>query len=236
MEYLILDLLILAFPLLATFHPRISYFRKLKAVFLSIAVVGAVFIPWDVVATARGHWSFNPSHLIGFSFLGLPIEEIMFFFVVPYSCLFIYESLCSFCSDSEVFFKKGLYAGLGFIFLLASLASASMEYTSLVLFLSSFFLFYSAFRLERLLSSSFYWAYIFITLFLFIVFNFFLTSLPVVIYGQGAILNIRFLTIPLEDFLYNYLMLSFYISAYLWAKGRFYSHDTKSLNDEKQAG
>ena len=43
-------------------------------------IVGLV---WDRVAVERGHWSFNPEMVTGY-FLGLPVEEHLFFLVVPY--------------------------------------------------------------------------------------------------------------------------------------------------------
>jgi lycopene cyclase domain-containing protein len=53
---------------------------------------------------------------------------------------------------------------------------------------------------------------------LFILFNYILTSLPVVIYSPSAVPGVRFMTIPLEDFFYNFTMISVYPAFYLWAK------------------
>jgi hypothetical protein len=54
----------------------------------------------------------------------------------------------------------------------------------------------------------------------FIIFNYLLTSIPIVSYNANAIWgadglwNGRFFTIPLEDFFYNFSMLSFYLLVY----------------------
>ncbi len=219
--YALIDLVILSFPLAATFYPRIGYYKKLPALFVSIGVVGGVFIVWDVIATMRGDWVFNYSYLLGISFAGLPLEELLFFAVVPYSCIFIYESLNSFFVDSKIRFSRNVCMGVAALFLLSSFIFYSLEYTATVLFLTSVFLFYASMRLQTMLSSRFYWAYMGVTTLLFMVFNYFLTSIPVVVYGADAIWNIRFITIPLEDFIYNYLMLSLYLAVYLWAKNIF---------------
>jgi lycopene cyclase domain-containing protein len=63
-----------------------------------------------------------------------------------------------------------------------------------------------------------FWAYLITGFLLFILFNYFLTSLPVVIYNPSAVSGIRFLTIPVEDFFYNFTMMSGYLVFYLWAK------------------
>jgi lycopene cyclase domain-containing protein len=46
------------------------------------------------------------------------------------------------------------------------------------------------------------------------IFNSVLTALPVVEYNSVAIWGVRFGTIPVEDFFYNYSMLSFYLLFY----------------------
>ncbi len=62
------------------------------------------------------------------------------------------------------------------------------------------------------------WAYLISGFLLFILFNYFLTSLPVVIYSPSAVSRVRFLTIPIQDFFYNFTMMSVYLAFYLWAK------------------
>lgn len=91
--YLALDLFTLSVPLLRSFESRLAYYRSFGPLFLAIALSALVFIPWDAFFTARGIWGFNPRYLIGQHFWGLPIEEILFFVVVPFSCIFIYRVL-----------------------------------------------------------------------------------------------------------------------------------------------
>lgn len=60
-----------------------------------------------------------------------------------------------------------------------------------------------------------------VTIGLFITFNMVLTAIPVVrygpehIWGGDGLFNGRFFTIPLEDFFYNFSMLTWYLLAYL---------------------
>jgi lycopene cyclase domain len=53
----------------------------------------AVFAAWDVIATARGHWWFSARFTLGARILGLPVEEWLFFLVVPACAVLTYEAL-----------------------------------------------------------------------------------------------------------------------------------------------
>ena len=53
-----------------------------------------VFVVWDVVAIARDHWSFNPRYVTGVDLPGsLPIEEVVFFVVIPICGLLTLEAV-----------------------------------------------------------------------------------------------------------------------------------------------
>ncbi|MFO8133038.1 MAG: lycopene cyclase domain-containing protein, partial [Thermoplasmatota archaeon] len=64
-QYLWLDAVILAGPLLFSFEHRIRYYRKWPAVGLSIALTGTAYIVWDAIATARGDWAFADVYTSG---------------------------------------------------------------------------------------------------------------------------------------------------------------------------
>jgi lycopene beta-cyclase len=91
-EYLILLAVILIFPLVLSRDRKISMFRHTGALLKSMAVVSALFWVWDIAATARGHWSFNPAYVLGIRLLGLPVEEWLFFLVVSFVSVFTWES------------------------------------------------------------------------------------------------------------------------------------------------
>ncbi|RCW46168.1 lycopene cyclase domain-containing protein [Halopolyspora algeriensis] len=69
------------------------YRRPGRLVRTLLPVLG-VFLVWDVVAIARGHWTFHPDYVTGWSLPGgLPIEELAFFVVIPICGLLTYESV-----------------------------------------------------------------------------------------------------------------------------------------------
>jgi lycopene beta-cyclase len=53
----------------------------------------AVFLSWDLIAAARGHWWWDERFVTGLGLAGLPIEELLFFLVVPICALLTYEVL-----------------------------------------------------------------------------------------------------------------------------------------------
>ena len=60
---------------------------------LAILPVAAVFVLWDYLATAAGWWWFDDQYLTGV-FLGpLPLEELMFFLVIPICGLLTFEAV-----------------------------------------------------------------------------------------------------------------------------------------------
>jgi lycopene beta-cyclase len=58
------------------------------------ALIGPVvaFVAWDIAAIAHHQWRFNPKYVTGVRLPGsLPIEEVVFFVVVPICALLTFE-------------------------------------------------------------------------------------------------------------------------------------------------
>src|SRR5687767_6113258 len=118
--YLYLNLLTLFFPLLLSFDKRVAFYKTWPALFPALLINALIFIPWDVFFTQQKIWGFNPEHLLGIYFLGLPLEEILFFITVPYACIFIYECLNVYFGESflQKFTKQFTYFLMGFLAML----------------------------------------------------------------------------------------------------------------------
>ena len=97
-KYLYLGLMLfsLSYPLAQSFERRITLYKNWKAIFAGTAVMMLLFIPWDIWFTDIGVWWFRDDYITGWKIFLLPIEEWMFFIVVPYACIFIYEVLIYF--------------------------------------------------------------------------------------------------------------------------------------------
>jgi lycopene cyclase domain-containing protein len=213
--------------LILTFFWKFKYYKFFKPLSASILIVGLSYIFWDILVTARGDWWFNEEFLIGIEIFGLPIEEILFFIVVPFACIFIYENLEYFIKDKEIFFNKWIYIFLALVFIIFGLIFYNQDYTILAMFSCALFFIIAPTLYPTILKSRNFWFYIILSFIPFIIFNYLLTSLIVVFYNPDAIWggngawNGRFFSVPFEDFFYNFSMLSFYLLIYLYFKKRW---------------
>jgi lycopene cyclase domain-containing protein len=65
--------------------------RRLAATLVPVVVA---FTAWDVYAIDRGLWSYDSHYLIGATLPGrLPIEELLFFVVIPICAVLTYEAV-----------------------------------------------------------------------------------------------------------------------------------------------
>lgn len=216
--YLLINIAIIFFPLILSFDKNLKFYKKVPYVLQSVAFISTAYIVWDVIATKRGDWAFNPEHLIGINILGLPIEEILFFFTVPYSCIFIYETVCFYIKETKLNFNGKLFLIPAILIIILGTIFYDQNYTFTVsIFVGAFFIGAILFN-ESLLGSRNFWITILISFLPFLIVNYFLTSIPVVTYNDNAFSGKRFITIPYEDFLYSFSMISLWILFYVLAK------------------
>jgi lycopene cyclase domain-containing protein len=84
-------------------------YRRPKALLATLAPVMAIFAGWDLIAVHRGDWWFSARYTLGLRLAGLPIEEWLFFLVVPTCALLTYEVLGRGASGPQ--FLSGRRAG-----------------------------------------------------------------------------------------------------------------------------
>jgi lycopene cyclase domain-containing protein len=93
-EYLLLMAACLAITLPLEFWLRARVYRRPVRLLLALAPALVVFYVWDAVAIARGHWDYSPSHTVGLLLPGsVPLEELVFFLVIPICGLLTYEAV-----------------------------------------------------------------------------------------------------------------------------------------------
>jgi lycopene beta-cyclase len=68
-------------------------YRRPKALLAAVAPVVAAFAGWDLIAVHRGDWWFSARYTLGLRLASLPVEEWLFFLVVPVCALLTYEVL-----------------------------------------------------------------------------------------------------------------------------------------------
>ncbi len=93
-QYLLLmaGCLVITLPLEFVLGARI-YRRAAGSAFALIPVV-IIFSIWDIVGILRDHWSYSAQFTTGVKLIfGMPIEELVFFLVVPICGLLTYEAV-----------------------------------------------------------------------------------------------------------------------------------------------
>jgi lycopene cyclase domain-containing protein len=80
-------------PLVASFYPPLKFYKHRQALFLSIILIVVIFGMWDVYATYRGHWHFDQASVWKVRIINLPLEEVLFFVIIPFCSIFTWEVL-----------------------------------------------------------------------------------------------------------------------------------------------
>ncbi len=217
--YLLINFFSILIPFLFSFEKRIFFFKKLKALLPAILITGIFFIIWDHFMTIWKVWEFNNEYLIGYYLWDLPVEEWLFFFTIPYSCVFIYESLNFLIKkDTLSGYSKNISGTLAVILIIVVLFNTGKLYTAIKLTLTVFMLVYVLIENFDFMGK-FYRAYL-VSLIPFFAVNGLLTALPVVTYDDSENLGIRLGTIPVEDTIYALLLLLMNICLYEYFKKR----------------
>lgn len=76
---------------------KVRVLRSPKRVALTLLLVAPLFVLWDAFAIARGHWYFDYQQMIGITGpFGIPLEEFLFFLVIPVAVLLTWEGVLAF--------------------------------------------------------------------------------------------------------------------------------------------
>lgn len=206
--YLLINFFTVIICFIYSFHPKIKFNRYFGAFLKSSILVGTVFVLWDAWFTKKGVWWFNDQFLLGIRILRLPVEELMFFICIPFSCVFTYFCLTKFFKWNinptleriYVLISVVFYAVLGIVFhhhIYTAFTFMSLSISLLVL--------YYALGIRWIAQATVIYI---ILLPGFLIVNGLLTgtALPAAIvnYNPADFMGIRILTIPVEDAFYGF--------------------------------
>ena len=220
--YFQLLLFTISFPLLASWDKRFKYASKFKYLFPSIFITATFFIVWDIIFTKNRVWGFSEVYTSNINLFYLPVEEWLFFIIIPFSCVFIYESVkYFFILDRYNNVSRNILMGLGVVLIITSLLNIDRSYTFWNFLFCGLFLIYSTMK-KRSYHANFLISYFFHLIPFLIVngiltdgnFDFNFSTDPVVWYNNDENLFIRFITIPIEDFFYSMLLLLMNVTFY----------------------
>ena len=179
------------------------FLDRLKYTVLPILIPAIIYLIWDSIVTCS-HWNFNESYVLGLTIFKLPIEEILFFISVPFACLFTWEMIIRRVRDAELSLIKNIRPYLYLIIPVGILLFINgKQYTGLAFTFTGL-----AILLDQLLNTNLilqkrFYIYLLLVILFTLIFNGYLTWRPVVTYGVNYQLDIRIITIPIEDFFYG---------------------------------
>ncbi len=92
-QYLLIMVACVAITLPLEFVFRARIYRRPRRLLRAMWLPVLLFVVWDIVAIARGHWDFDERYVTGWVLPGdLPVEELAFFIVIPLCALLTFEA------------------------------------------------------------------------------------------------------------------------------------------------
>lgn len=218
LEYLIFDLLILTISTAGPVVMPAGRWPHLKPAAVAIALIGLPYLVWDHIVT-NWWWSFNPQYILGWKLGVLPLEEILFFMVVPWGCLVIWENLKTRINGSVSSFWSWLLMSLGIVLAVVSFTQA-WWYTWTVMVLTSAVVL-ADLQTSRWLQQKAAMVFLAMVVGLTLIFNGYLTARPVVEYNPQIMSSLRLGTVPIEDVHYGLILVGAVAVVYeKFSKGR----------------
>jgi lycopene cyclase domain-containing protein len=209
--YLTILLSAIFVPFVFSFDSKLQFWKQWKYLFAAIGIVTPFYIISDIILTGNGIWGFNSKFHVNFNIIGLPLEEWLFFIIIPYASVFLHDVFVFYFPKAKLGLKTttiistGLIAGSIFIILLNLSRTYTIYIFTTVFVAVVIVLILNIHLLSRYLLS-------FLLIFVpFILVNSVLTGTfidePVFWYNPDAILGIRIITIPIEDAGFSFSML-----------------------------
>ena len=72
---------------------RVRVYARWRRLLLALLPGLVVFLAWEAYAIARHHWTYDAGQLLGVRIGGLPLEELLFFLVVPVCAVLALEAV-----------------------------------------------------------------------------------------------------------------------------------------------
>ncbi|HBN6703627.1 TPA: lycopene cyclase domain-containing protein [Elizabethkingia anophelis] len=206
--YLLINFFTIIICFIASFDRRIRFNRFFGIFLLSSTIVAIPFILWDVWFTKMGVWWFDTKYTLGIIIAGLPLEEWLFFFCIPFSCVFTYFCLDTFFNFSWADALNNVIVFLSFILLtVCALLYYERTYTLVTALITLLTVFYLHFIVKSEWIGQATFTYLILMPGFFAVNGILTGSViesPVVNYNPNEFLGIRMFTIPVEDAVYGY--------------------------------
>jgi lycopene cyclase domain-containing protein len=217
--YFWVDFLCILFPFIFSLTKTFDFYKDWKYYFPANIIVAFLFIIWDIYKTEVGVWWFDQKYTLGINIYNLPIEEVLFFFCIPYACVFTY-----YCFRKYIKINNFIKSISNFALWIPLIGISFIYYDRLYPMITFTFLGISWILLKKY-KPNFYPYFFIVYLIMFIPFflsNGVLTggfiNRSIVNYNPEEIIGFRLYTIPFEDYFYGMLLILWIIWLYEYFK------------------
>jgi lycopene cyclase domain-containing protein len=221
--YLLINFLTVFLPVLLSFDRRLRFNLIFAQSLTAITLTALPFLIWDVWFTARGIWGFNPYYLTGAALAGLPVEEVLFFFCIPYACLFTYMLVK--CMKDQICERQANY--ITWVLIGGALTGMYLfqdkAYTSLNFFVLAMILLVHVRFIRARYLGAVYLAFAILLVPFFLINGMLTNGLghgPIVWYDNTENLGVRLNGIPIEDVFYALSLLLVNVTFMEWLLAR----------------
>ena len=203
----------IAVPLALSFDKKLQFRKQWKFLMPAIAAVGMIFIICDIYLANSGVWGFNPRYHTGLTVAGLPLEEWIFFLIIPYSSIFLHDALVLYFPGARLPDRtsKGLTLFVIMVLSLVIATHTEKTYTVYALSLTILALVITLFDTSGVIRN--FYVTFWVILIPFTLVNAVLTGSfidgEVVWYNDSENLGIRYFTMPVEDIGYGFSLILF---------------------------
>lgn len=227
--YLLVNFFTIIIPFIFSFHPKLNFHKNWNAFFPAVVITGVIFIAWDMYFTSLGVWGFNEQYLLGLEIYNLPLEEVLFFFCIPYACVFTYHCLDIFLGNP----LKGKPENIFTLVLIIGLLGFGLFHYDRLYTVTTFLSFAVLLAIAKWVLKinwlgKFYLIYMILLLPFFLV-NGVLTGIgleePVVWYNENEYMGYRMGTITVEDTFYGMelILLNLLIYKYILSRRKIFA-------------
>lgn len=208
--YLFINIGCIIIPFIFSFLLKHKFYKQWIFFIPANIIIAILFIIWDHIFVEMGVWGFNSDYLTGlFITQNIPVEESLFFFCIPYACVFTYFVVREYFPNINKLYKSKIVTSVLIIFSsILFINNLEKMYTSYTFGLLSIVLLFCLYRKININTISI--SFISILPFM-LISNGLLTGMwienEVVWYNDLENLGFRIFTIPVEDFFYGYLLI-----------------------------
>ena len=188
----------------------IKYWKQFS---FSTIIIAIVFLIWDYFFTKAGIWGFNDNYCLGLKIFKMPIEEWLFFLIIPFCSLFIHYAFLYLLPSYQL--KKRTTTYITIVLIITSISLVLINFSksyTVASFMVLIVVLLIGLIYNKALLQHFYITFL-VILIPFLIVNGILTGSvtgiqsPVVWYNNSENLGIRIHTIPIEDVAYCFSLL-----------------------------